>query len=492
MSYLEPANAADITPQSQRGLNFGFFFDYDMTYAFVSIFQALSRRLPKSRASGFVVNDRYYEHAVQGLPKKSSLIKFYDLVETGRRYVPTEEELAEYRKFDDHHRLARVAYSDRFLNQWTYEELIPLYIYLIAEIRKYVETQKPDVFIFDAVASQFSHLLYLVLKDMGVRIFIPFHFGVEDLYYFYDNPYFNCEEMWTLFRAMQDGAEQPSPEERQWADQFISRIRKGDNAYRNIAVGLEQRKFLLPNIGKPLYYARYLQNYFRYDRSDPTLPNPLQRITTVFRLRRNRKKTWKYFMGVNEIASDFVFLPLQYEPEIATLILTQLDQASFIDLIVRQLPWNCKLVIKEHPAMVGQRHWTFFKNLMRKYPNIQFVDPGISANHLARQARATVTLSGTAILETLVLRRPIIFVSRSRFGGFGLGVLFEDLLNFGAALKLAPTRIPSEADIVNLLSSIYRKCARFQLSETLGNPAVLEPDNIDKIAAAIFDRLKAA
>src|SRR6202158_5236279 len=82
-------------PQSKRGLNFGFFFDYDMTYAFVSVFQSLSRRLPKSCASGFVLNNRYYEHAVHGLPKGSSLIKFYDLVEVGGKNIKNKKNIVE-------------------------------------------------------------------------------------------------------------------------------------------------------------------------------------------------------------------------------------------------------------------------------------------------------------------------------------------------------------------------------------------------------------
>ena len=37
-------------------MRIGFWFDYDQTFTFVKLFEALRRRLPETSASGFVVN----------------------------------------------------------------------------------------------------------------------------------------------------------------------------------------------------------------------------------------------------------------------------------------------------------------------------------------------------------------------------------------------------------------------------------------------------
>src|SRR5208283_4343891 len=135
-------------------MRIGFWFDYDQTYTFVELFAWIARRFPDAKASGFVVNDRYFAHAAKHLPQ-SSLTSFYDLVNAGRHYSPTAGELETFREFDERERLARVAYSDRWIRTWSHRELIGLYIFLAKEFRAYIDREKPDVFVFNCVASQY-------------------------------------------------------------------------------------------------------------------------------------------------------------------------------------------------------------------------------------------------------------------------------------------------------------------------------------------------
>lgn len=256
-------------------MRFGFWFDYDQTYTFVSLFQEFAKRVPNSQVSGFVVNDRYFTYASENLPRGSRLLRFYDLVGEGRKYVPNSAELADFRAMDERHRLSRVAYSDRHLSHWRYEDLIGLYVYLIAAFRKYVDEEKPEIFIFDCIASQYAHLLYLVLAEKGVKVFIPTQVGVEDLFYLADEPQLNFDRAWALFREMEEGRDRPSVQERAWARGFVDRIRSGGPAYVNSAVVMEQRKFIVPGPGKLLRFIDYLRNYVLYDRYDPTLPKSL-------------------------------------------------------------------------------------------------------------------------------------------------------------------------------------------------------------------------
>lgn len=473
-------------------MRFGFWFDYDQTYTFVGLFNELNKRVSGARASGFVVNDRYFAHAVENLPPGTSLTRFYDLVADGAKHVPDAAGLAEFREMDERYRLSRVAYSDRHLQSWRYDQLVGMYVYLIDAFRKYIDREKPDVFFFDCIASQYAHLLYLVLVEKGVKVIIPTLVGIENLFYLADDPFLNYGRVVNTFRDMQKGIGLPTAEERAFADQFISRIRQGGKPYVNLALVLEEQKFEVPGPGKFFKFVEYFKNYFLYDRYDPTLPSPYQRVKSIFRMRRNRRKAYAYFKSESEIGEDFIVFPLHFEPEIATLILSQYDQKSFIDIIVRQLPLACRLVVKEHPAMVGQRDWQFYDELASRYPNLVFVDPGVSLNRLMQQARAVVTLSGTAIIEAFAMRRPVIYTSRARFGGSDLGTFTNDLLNFGAVLSGASAQVPSEADVVNLLSALHRNCFRCKFSEPLGDPDVLGKENLGTIATAVLDRLQAA
>jgi hypothetical protein len=476
---------------TQKGLKFGFWFDYDQTYTFVKIFQALSRHYPGASASGFVVNDRYFAHAVEQLPQDSALIRLYDLVAKGRVYSPSEAELEAFRWFDEGERLARVAYSDRHIQGWSHQELISLYVYLGNAFRNYIDREKPDVFIFNCVASQYAHLLYLILREKGVRVVIPIHFGIEDLYYFSDNPYFLTADIWETFDRLKRGASEPSSEELRWAKDYIARIRGGISAYSSPAASHEAEKFLLPSLRKIPNYVRYLKNYFRFYHSDPTLPGPVKRLATILKVRRNRWRLHKLFQPSSKIWKDFVLFPLHYEPEIATLVISPYDQASFIDLLARQLPISWQLVVKEHPVMVGQRNWKFFAGLQKRYRNLIFVDPSLKVVDLARDARAVVALNGTPILEALILRRPVVYTARARFAGFNLGVFTENFLNLGEAIAEAENKIPDEMDVLLMLVASHRHCYRYRFAEPLGDETILADDNIEKITRALMTHLEA-
>jgi hypothetical protein len=467
-------------------MRFGFFFDYDHTYTLVKLFKSLARRMPSATASGFVLNDRYLGYARENLPPGTTLISFYSLLAPARRYTPTAEELAEFKIFDERHNLARVAFSERHLADWDYDELIPHYIHLIKAFRHYVETERPDVFIFDAVASQHSHLLYLVLRDAGVRVLMPFGFGVEDLYYVADNPYFQCPEIWALYRHMREGRAAPTAEERAWAAKFMNRVRSGAGAYDNQAVALERRKFSLPNVRRVFDYAR---NYWRYDRHDPSQRDPFSRVWAVAKLRFNRIIARRYFSDPNTLDDGFLLFALHFEPEIATLILSQVEQLSVIDIIARQLPLSRRLVLKEHPAMLGQRGWRFYRDVRRRYPNIVFVASGATVAQLARRSQALMTLNGTAILEAMILGTPVIYISRARFGGFDLGSFSTDFFNFAQVCAKARDNAPDEEALIAMLSSIRRLCHRFEFMEPLGNPRTIADDNIEAIAGAFMERL---
>jgi hypothetical protein len=108
---------------------------------------------------------------------------------------------------------------------------------------------------------------------------------------------------------------------------------------------------------------------------------------------------------------------------------------------------------------------------------------------LVRRARAVVTLSGTAIIEAFILQRPVIFTSKSRFGGFGFGSFTQEFLNFGEVLAASPRHLPSDEEIIKMLSAIHRSCVRCKFAEPLGDPDVLKRENIEVLASAILKHL---
>jgi len=471
-------------------MKIAFWLDYDQTYTFVALFKEMQKRRSDLSATGVVMNDRYFQAAQEGFPPGSELVRFYDLHTAARQRPLSEAELTHFKAFDEQHRLGRIAYGDRHLLSYSYDEEIRLLANLELEFRAYLEREKPDLFIFNCVASQYAHLMFLLLREYGIRVVIPTIFGVEDLFYMADSPYMLCPDIWESFRAYRQGSAQIDADTRAWAEGFIANIRGGNAPYRNLAGDVEQKKFALPS---PMRVIRYLSNHFRYYRNDPTLPSVVGRAKKLLWLRRNRKLSFKRFSPASVLEGQkFVYFPLHFEPEISTLILSPYDQRSVIDFVARQLPLNWRLVVKDHPAMLGHRDVDYYDGLISKYPNVVVLDPGVPSSKLAREAELVLTLNGTVFIESLIFGTPIIFLSPSRFGGFDLGAFTNNLIDFGLALDQALKSRWSDEDLVAMFAAIRRHTDRMTFIEPLENPQVLAPENIAALANAIEKHLNRA
>ncbi len=473
-----------------RAMKIGFWFDYDQTWTFTRLFAELARRAPGLTGCGFVINDRYWRDAVDNMPAGAGLVKFYEHYNRGLNSKPSPESLARFRVFDEKRKLSRIAYSDRHLQQFSHEQIIAVNVYLMELFERFLDDEKPDAFIFNCVASQFAHLLYELLIQRGIKVVIPFSYGVDDLMYLADNPFLHSEDIWRTCRAMEAGADQPSAEEGALAEAFMAKIRAQQPAYQNIAIAIEQRKLKLPSLPQG---ARFLKNYFRYYRNDPSQPGIMQRLRRVLELRGNIRKSSRYLSTrAQALSAPFIYFPLHYEPEVTTLVIAPCDHASVIDLMARRMPISWRLVVKDHPAMLSQRAPEFYAGLIDRYPNLIVVDAGVPSLELIQKCELLVTLSGTAALEAAVLGKPVLQQSESRFGGFGIIPRMIDLFKFDEELETALRNPPQPERVRLMLAAIFRHCRQFLFAEPLGTPAVLEPANIKAIADAVQQRLRLA
>ena len=86
-----------------------------------------------------------------------------------------------------------------------------------------------------------------------------------------------------------------------------------------------------------------------------------------------------------------------------------LNETFIIELISNCLPVDHKLLLKEHPAMVGQRSLSFYKKV-QKLPNVKFLYPFSKKKiyTLIKNSSAVATISGTSGMEAIILKKPVI------------------------------------------------------------------------------------
>lgn len=470
-------------------MKFGFWFDYDQTFTFVKLFAALRRRLPDAQATGVVVNDRYWAHAVENLPAGTPLLNLYALIAKARTEPPDAARMEAFRALDERLRLGRIASTDRHLQKYRHDDLVRVMAGLTASFSEYLDRERPDVFVFNCIASLYAHLFYELLVERGVRVIVPTHTGVAGLFHLFDNPFMLWPEVWDTAAHWRESPATADRDAMAWAERYVAGLRAQKPAYALATVALEAARFRLPGPARGL---RYLANWWRHDRSDITLPSPTERLAALARHRLNARRTARIVSPPSSLDGDFAYLPLHYEPEIATLAFSKHDQRVLIDLAARQLPVTWTLAVKDHPAMVSQRPASYFTELMRQHPNVRVIDARASSQDLIARCRLVLTLSGSVVVEALAMGKPVIYTARARFSGFGIGTYAPDAIEFAPVLERALAWAPDDGALLAAVAAMRHHCDDdYVFAEPLGNPAVLEEDNVAALADAILRRVTA-
>ncbi len=120
--------------------------------------------------------------------------------------------------------------------------------------------------------------------------------------------------------------------------------------------------------------------------------------------------------SVDALPDKFVYYPLQYTPEssINTPAPFFVDQLRAIDLIRGALPADHVLVVREHPAMVAERPFSFFRSLQEK-AGVLIADPAIPSLDIVRRSALTISVTGTSCLEAFLFGKPSLHLGRAFF-----------------------------------------------------------------------------
>jgi hypothetical protein len=126
-------------------------------------------------------------------------------------------------------------------------------------------------------------------------------------------------------------------------------------------------------------------------------------------------KIFKIFKEPIE-GEKFILFPLQYQPEASTDILAayHVDQYNVIVNLVKSLPIDYKLYVKEHYAVLGSKEIEFYKKI-KKLPNVRLINPWIGINDLIKKSSAIAVLTGTTGLEAIFWEKPVIMFGKVFF-----------------------------------------------------------------------------
>lgn len=106
---------------------------------------------------------------------------------------------------------------------------------------------------------------------------------------------------------------------------------------------------------------------------------------------------------------SYVYFPLHYQPEASTNPLAGVfqNQLIIVDLLVKHLPKNMTIYIKEHPRISSNRNRKFY-DYLENIPNVRLIRKDVNSVELIRSAVAIVTCSGSVGLEAIINEKPVL------------------------------------------------------------------------------------
>ena len=197
-------------------------------------------------------------------------------------------------------------------------------------------------------------------------------------------------------------------------------------------------------------------------------------------------KCRKYYKEA-DFNEKYVYFPLHYQPEASTCVCAQKyeKQLYFIDSWAKSLPADTVLYVKEHYALLGHRDPHFYVDL-QKYPNIKLINPWESSRKLIEKSVAVTTLTGTAGLEAMLLRKPVFICGNSVYEN-APGVIKQDDIFGNYVDKLIEWKQPVRDEIVKYLCACIRTYSKGNAyAQNFYN---LIDSNIDDICNSLYNEM---
>lgn len=136
--------------------------------------------------------------------------------------------------------------------------------------------------------------------------------------------------------------------------------------------------------------------------------------------------------GPVDLSGDYVYFPLQFEPELTTDALGGIyaDQALAIEHLADMLPEGVRILVKENPKQEGHARGPMFFHRLRRIPAVHFMPSFASTHELTARARFVATITGTVGWEAIRQGIPALTFGRAWYADLPGVVRFRPGLRY--------------------------------------------------------------
>jgi len=379
----------------------------------------------------------------------------------------------------------RMIWSERHLLEGrSYEQVLSLTERLFRVVEDALERFGPSFLFSEDVGCLTSYVHYAVARGLGIPFWRIGSARMPGLL----SVYSGAPQEWSLMKAelaliRQRGL---TDEQRSDARSFVTGFRERPER----PTGMRTRARLPVADREDVERLVQLGRRYMTDVRNPTLTSPVRALRQrAVRLARNRASRSLDYFDAPVDGDRYVLYPIHFQPEASTLVQAPyyLDQTALIADISKSLPVGYKLYVKEHVSNRGRRPLAFYQELRETFA-VRLLGPDEDTWQLIRDAAAVAVITGTVGWEALLFGKPVVT--------FGDVFYNECPLTHRAAL-VAKDRWHEvfhsaifehehdEESLLELVAAIRASSRPGFLKNPNTFPAVLEPENVERIADAL-------
>ena len=190
----------------------------------------------------------------------------------------------------------------------------------------------------------------------------------------------------------------------------------------------------------------------------------------------------------------FVLFMLGVQPEINSHSLARefWDERAIIQQTALSLPAGNKLLLKEHPAGIGNKSINFYKNLA-KIPNLYLVPANYNSLYLISESSLVVTIAGTAGIEASLLGKPALILTNRVWYNFLSNIyIASNITNIGSKINEALNMEISSEQVIKEAKILFQavKNNSFDAKDTpvlRGSKQSLDEKELSKAIEILYD-----
>lgn len=311
--------------------------------------------------------------------------------------------------------LIRSFYPDRLLGEFSHEQRQVHLSKTITFFKNIFKDGNYDFIVHETIATEFDEVFSIIAKEHGIIDLTFLHSIIDNHFFWKSSPYNSSFTEERIDKII------PNIAHYREAKKYVNKVKKeGLNPqyiYKTNSPILDIWKKRRWRLIKELFEIEAKRLKEKDSKKGGLHEYMFNYTPELIKNYRNKIRNWMniYFRNLNEYndieelaSQQYLFFPLHFEPEASLLYFAPdfSEQRMVIQEILKALPLDITLVVKEHPQQRGMLLNVDFGELKKRNSNLIFLPAKYNTHSLIKSSIATITISGTTGYESMMNEVP--------------------------------------------------------------------------------------